>query len=195
MLGATSRRADSEKFVVVSAGSLDEANGIEVLLTAFSMLQGDHYRLRIAGGGPLEAAVRRAAGRDSRIEYCGYLAFADVLRLYESADVLINLRLTKGVNTKYFFPSKLMEYLGSGRPVISTCTGHVEEEYGRFAFLIKDEAPEAVSAAIKNVEHVGKDAREQKGTMAREYMVANKTWAVQGRRVVRLIETVATAGC
>jgi glycosyltransferase involved in cell wall biosynthesis len=191
---AAARRIDSASFVMVAAGSLDEANGFIVLLAAFCKLSGTHYRLRIAGAGPLEAEVRRAAALDSRIEYCGYLAFADVLRLYESADVLVNLRLTKSVNTKYFFPSKLMEYLASGRPVISTCTGHVEEEFGQFTFLLREETPDALVAAVQEVERLGKDVREQKGAMAREYMMANKTWTVQGRRVVRLIESlVATA--
>ena len=186
-------RMDSADFVIVSAGSLDEPNGFSVLLQAFSKLRGDHYRLRIAGAGPLEAEVRRAAAQDSRIEYCGYLAFEEVLRLYASADVLINLRLTKSVNTKYFFPSKLMDYLASGRPVITTCTGHVEEEFGQFTFLVREETPEALAAAIQDVERLGKDARERKGAMARDYMMANKTWSAQGRRVVRLIESLVAA--
>jgi glycosyltransferase involved in cell wall biosynthesis len=189
-----SQHIDSTSFVIVSAGSLDEANGFRVLLAAFRDLRGDHYRLRIAGAGPLEAEVRRAAAQDSRIEYCGYLAFTDVLQLYGSADVLVNLRLTKSINTKYFFPSKLMEYMASGRPVISTCTGHVEEEFSDFTFLLREETPEGLAAAIQDVECLGKDAREQKGAMARDYVMANKTWGAQGRRVVRLIESlVATA--
>lgn len=177
-------------FVIVSAGSLDEANGVRVLLGAFSKLRGDHYRLRIAGAGPLEDEVKSAASQDARIEYCGYLALEDVLRLYASADVLINMRLTKDINTKYFFPSKLMEYLASGRPVISTCTGHVEEEFGQFTFLLRDECPDALAAAIEEVESIGIDARERKGAMAREFMLANKTWSAQGRRVVRLIRSL-----
>jgi len=190
---AATERVESPNFVIVSVGGLDEANGVTMLLAAFRRLKGSHYRLRVAGAGPLEAEVRHAAALDSRIEYRGYLAFAQVLRLYSSADVLVNLRLTKSVNTRYFFPSKLMEYLGSGRPVISTCTGHVEQEFGQFTFLVKEETPEAVAAAIEDVERLGRDATERRGALAREYMLANKTWAAQGKRVVRFIESIVVA--
>jgi glycosyltransferase involved in cell wall biosynthesis len=194
VFASVSQRTDPARFVIVSAGSLNVANGLKVLLAGFSSLIGDHYRLRIAGAGPLEADVRRAAALDSRIEYCGYLSFADVLRLYEAADVLVNLRLTKSVNTKYFFPSKLLECLASGRPVVSTCTGHVEEEFGEFTFLLREETPNGFAAAVQHVERLGKDAREQKGAMARDYMMANKTWSKQGGRVVRLIESLVAEG-
>ncbi len=189
----TTEREASKLFVIVSAGSLDEANGVTLLLAAFARLKGAQYRLRIAGAGPLEAEVKGAAARDPRIEYQGYLAFADVLKLYQSADILANLRLTKSVNTKYFFPSKLMEYLASGRPVLTTCTGHVEEEFGEFTYLVKEETPEALAAVIESVEREARDDRERKGAMAREYMMATKTWRAQGRRVVRLIESLVPA--
>ncbi len=32
----------------------------------------------------------------------------------------------------------MMEYLASGVPVISTCTGHVEEEFGAFTYLLRE---------------------------------------------------------
>lgn len=187
------QRADPAKFVIAAAGSLREPNGFSVLLQAFHKLKGEHYRLRIAGTGPLENDVRSAAAQDSRIEYCGYLAFTNVLRLYESADVLVNMRLTRSVNTRYFFPSKVLEYLASGRPVISTCTGHMEEEFGRFTFLLRDETPEALAAAIEHMERLGNDTRHRQGTIARNYVMANKTWSEQGRRVARLIRSLTAA--
>ena len=123
----------------MSAGGLEVANGVLELLEAFSLIRSNKYRLRIAGMGPLEHEVREAAEKDQRIEYCGFLPFDKVLDLYDSADVLINMRLTKTLNTKYFFPSKLMEYLTSGVPVITTCTGQTEDEFRDFVFLLKDE--------------------------------------------------------
>ena len=187
------QRTNPGDFVIVCAGHLDEWNGFRVLLEAFSILRGDHYRLRIAGVGPLENEVRSSVARDPRIEYCGYLAFADVLRLYQSADVLVNLRLTRKMNTRYFFPGKALEYLASGRPVISTCTGHMEEEFGQFTFLLREETPEALARVIEEVARMDRDARERRGAAARNYMMANKTWVAQGRRVAGLIESLVAA--
>src|SRR5262249_32262327 len=51
-------RSDGEPFTITFAGSLDPVNGIDILLDAFSLLEGDGYRLVIAGWGPQEGAVK-----------------------------------------------------------------------------------------------------------------------------------------
>lgn len=177
-------------FILVVAGGLDEANGISVILEAFSLLEGDDYRLDIAGTGPLEDIVRQAANKDERINFQGFIPFDEVLKLYDSADVLVNMRLTKAINTRYFFPSKIMECLTSGVPVISTCPGHVTEEFSDFAFLLKDERPVDLANMIKYVASLAPDIRADKAAKAQEYMIRNKTWDVQGLRVVKFINSL-----
>ena len=170
---------------------MNAVNGVAVALEAISRLEGDQYRFIFAGNGPLSEAVRRAAANDRRIEYRGYLKLEDLLPIYRQADLLMNMRLTKSILTPYFFPSKLMELLVSATPVLSTCAGHVEEEFGNFIFLLKDESPEGLAAAIRRVEETDPRIREEMGRRAREYMLARKTWKVQSRRVHRLLKTVA----
>lgn len=174
-------------FIIASAGTLWEVNGINELLEAFALLPGHRYRLHIAGRGPLEAKVRQAAQLDPHIKYWGYLSYEEVLAFYADADVLINMRLTKTVKTDYFFPSKTIEYLASGTPVITTCTGHIEQEYAEFAFLLRDETPPALARMIEQVAALDLELRMQKGQAAREYIRTHNTWEIQGRRVVEFI--------
>ena len=177
-------------FVVAAAGTLNEANGLPVLLKAFSLLEGDRYRLRIAGGGPLERQVREAASDDSRIEYLGLVSVSEVLQLYGRSDVLVNMRLTKTMDTKYFFPGKMMEYLASGTPVITTCTGHTEEEFGDFVYLLRDETAQGLAEIIRQVASLPPETRRKLGQKAREYMANHKTWDSQTKKVVRFIREV-----
>jgi glycosyltransferase involved in cell wall biosynthesis len=180
-------------FYVGFAGSFDAANGVSEILQASALLRGSHYRFLLAGNGPLTEEVRRAAAMDPRIEYRGFLSLKDVLSLYAEADVLVNMRLTKTMRTRYFFPSKLFEFLASGTPVISTCTGHVEEEFSEFVFLLKNETADGLAEAIRRAEGVGGEARKDMGVRAREFIVANKTWAIQTKRIAEFIGNVA--GC
>ncbi len=175
-------------FTIVATGSLDEANGFREILAAMAFLPG-HYRLRIAGAGPLQTLVQQQAARDSRIEYLGYLSFDQVLALYDSADVLINMRLTQRMHTEYFFPSKMMEYLASGVPVITTCTGHVEEEYADFVFLLRDETPEALAQLIEQVAQLPLAIRLEKGRAAQAYIQVHNTWQAQGEKLADFIRT------
>ncbi len=180
----------TSRFTIVSAGSLDEANGFKVLLEAFSQLQGDQYRLFIAGGGPLSSEVQKAAELDTRISYYGFIPFAEVLALYRSANVLINMRLTKTLDTKYFFPSKMMEYLASGTPVISTCTGHVESDFGDFVFLLRDETATSLAEMIRQVKSLDPSLLAERGLKAQAYMEKNKTWDAHGRKVADFIKSL-----
>ncbi len=183
-------KAKDAPFTIVSAGSLTEANGFIELLEAFPLLQGNNYRLRIAGSGPLEERIKQATQEDPRIEYCGYLDFDGVWALYESADVLINMRLTKKIKTDYFFPSKTFEYLASGVPVISTCIRHIEEEYADMVFLLREETPQALAQMIERVAALSGEARTRKGRAAREHVRTHSTWEAQGKRIVEFIYTI-----
>jgi len=174
-------------FVITAAGAVNEANGIPLLLQAFSMLPGDQYRLCIAGGGPLEGLIREAAAADSRIEYAGIIPLSEVLCLYSCADVLVNARITKNINTQFFFPGKMMEYLASGTPVITTCTGHAEEEFGHFVYLLRDETPQGLTEIIRFVAGEDPKVRAKLGRTAQEYMARHKTWEAQAKKVAKFI--------
>ena len=89
-------------------------------------------------------------------------------------------RLTR----EYFFPSKLLEYLATGVPVISTCPGHVAEEFGHLAYLLREETPEALTRAIRGVAALDPGDRAELGRRARKYMAAHKTWDAQVRRIL-----------
>lgn len=181
------------RFTVVLAGTLAECNGVEVMLRAISLLKGERYRFVFAGGGPLSGTVSRAAREDSRIEYLGFLKLCDLLSIYNQADVLVSMRLTRALRTTYFFPSKLMEMLASGTPVISTCTGHVEAEFGEFLFLLQDESPEGLAEAIRKVDAIDPETRMDMANRARAFMLANKTWQIQAAKINGLMRSVAGA--
>jgi glycosyltransferase involved in cell wall biosynthesis len=68
-------------------GRLIERKGLDVLLDAFSRVDGGE--LRIAGDGPLRPVVEAAAARDPRIHLIGHVAGEALVRAYRDADVLV----------------------------------------------------------------------------------------------------------
>jgi len=188
---AIKRNDIEDKFTIVAAGTLSEYNGIPEILQAFSLLHDASYRLVIAGDGPLRKTVEDAAARDSRIQYVGYLQFGEVLELYSKASVLLCMRITKRVNTKYFFPSKVMEYLASGVPVVSTCTNHIEEEFKGLLYFLRNETPEELANLIRQIANSDPGERRELARKARAFMATTKTWDAQGRRLADFIITHA----
>ena len=181
------RRHDSSRFTVVATGGLSPFNGFMELLAAWGELPDTRLRLHIAGRGPLEEAVRAATARDARVTYHGFLAYPDLLALHATADVLVSFRLTHSLTTAYAFPSKTMEYFASGVPVITTCTGPVETEFGPYGFLLRDESPGGLARLLRKVMEMEPVELAAYGDRARAFMERQYTWSAQGERIVRYL--------
>jgi len=179
---------DKSTFTIMYAGDLSE-HRVRLLLDAFRCLTEPHYRLLISGRGPLENEVSTAAQSDKRITFPGYLnSYRAVLDLYQDADVLINAQQSRFPASRYTFPSKLIEYMATGRPVISTCTAGVKEEFSEFIFLLEEETPEGLARLIQRIEKLSLSQRLDLGRIARSYILENKTWEIQGSRIAEFIK-------
>jgi glycosyltransferase involved in cell wall biosynthesis len=167
-------------FRIVLAGSLEAYNGVELALDALQYLP-CNVELVIAGTGSLAQRAREVAASDSRLVFRGYLDFDELLRVYRSADLLLNVRMTRSFDTKYFFPSKLMELLASGTPVLSTCAGHIAAVYGDVLYLLPEETPQTLASRVVAIAAEPAERRRSVGARARELVLTQKTWEQQGR--------------
>lgn len=111
----------SDKSIVfMYAGILEPVTGIDQLVQAFCSIENRDYRLWISGKGSMKAMILDAVKSDDRITYLGCVEYEEYLLNLKKADVLINprnMQLPENVNN---FPSKIMEYLATGKPIIST---------------------------------------------------------------------------
>jgi len=178
-------------FRCLFAGSLEEFNGISLMLAALRHLRNSPIRLEVAGGGSLEGVVQAAARAGLAVTHLGVVSFEELWQQYGAADLLLNIRPTRSLSTRYFFPSKLMEYLASGTPVISTCTGHVEAEFGDFVYLLREETPEALADLIRRVAALDPAERRAMGARARGYVLAHKTWDAQAEKLAGFLRRAA----
>lgn len=174
---------DGEDRICMFSGLLNEINGVDLLLDAFARIPGAEYRLWIYGRGPLEARVREAAERDRRIRYGGFLPNAEIARLQRQATVLVNPRPSHRAITRYTFPSKLIEYMLSGRPVLTTALPGIPQEYHLHLHLVRDETPDGLATAIRGVCEMPANERERLAQRTRDFVVREKNWQRQGQRV------------
>jgi glycosyltransferase involved in cell wall biosynthesis len=179
---------DCNPFIVLYAGSLSQLAGVPLLLQSFERLKDDRFRLWIIGRGELEPVIRHAAATDTRIRYLGNLSRSDLLARYTTADVLVNPHSTVLLTARYVFPSKLLEYLASGRPVITTATPGIAADYGNFCTVLNREEPQALADAIKRVAALPAVDRLARSAKARVAVIERCTWSRQGRRLVRALD-------
>ena len=179
-----------DKFTILTAGLLYDLNGINEILNAFKMLIGEKYELIIAGTGPLLSTVLDAAKSDKRIQYVGFIEFGELLKLYQKANLLICMRPTKNIKTDYFFPSKILEYLASGTPTLTTNTGHIGAEFKDFCFILEDESAEGLGKMICKIEEMPREYLNALGIKARNFLLQQKSWFNQGERISKYIKSL-----
>lgn len=166
----------SSTFRIVFAGQLSSLNGVELLLSAIAKIPDQNIRFTIAGSGPLHDEVKAAAMRDPRIFFAGLLPHRELLDIYCETDLVLSLRRTDNQTHRYVFPSKVVECLATGVPLLTTCTGHAEREFGEFTILLPDETPEALAAKIQEVIRWPRSKRIELGQLAQTYVRENRTW-------------------
>ena len=178
-------RGDEALRICMFSGLLNDINGVELLLEAFAQIRRPEYRLWIFGRGPLESMVKAAASQDGRINYGGFRPNAEILARQRDATVLINPRPSHRAVTRYTFPSKLHEYMLSGRPVLTTLLPGIPEEYHSYLLWAREETPEGLAASIEAV--CAREDLTAFGERAREFVLREKNWERQGARVYNFV--------
>jgi glycosyltransferase involved in cell wall biosynthesis len=168
-------------FTVAFAGALTPLNGVALLLQAMALLEGEPFRLRIAGRGPLEAEVRAAAAVDGRVEYCGFLGADQVAALYEGASLLADVRVGRGMDPSRFFQGKLIEYMASGRPVLTTARG--PSATADLVFRFEGTSGQELAATLRQLAAMPLEALAARAHAARQWVASEATWEAQGRRI------------
>lgn len=170
-------------YTFVLAGMLWDQNGTKLVLDAMKMYPNPNVKVIFAGKGIDVPIIEKATQMDSRISYAGMLNMDDLFKLYEQADVLLNLRLEEEVD--FHFPGKLLEYLATGRYVISTPVAHAERDYGEYMGVLHDKTPDGLIRMMQETQLLGKKQLFETGRKARQFMLDNRTWDTQTQRILQ----------
>ena len=175
--------------IVIYAGGLYEEYGIKYLIDGFKMLDDKDVELHLFGHGPMVNEIEEEIKRDGRIRFFGIVHNSKVVEAELQATLLVNPRPTVEDFTKYSFPSKKMEYMVSGTPVLTTNLPGMPKEYHDYVYLLEDESAQGVSQVLKKL-LVDTPASElkDKGLSAKQFVLKNKNNIFQSKRVIDFIK-------
>ena len=106
--------------------------------------------------------------------------------LQANAYALINPRRNEGEYTKYSFPSKTMEYLSTGLPVIAYMLDGMPEEYREVIICPKDNSISSLSDTIKEVLLYDSTRRKRIFNKSAEFIGTRKTPQAQVQKMIQL---------
>lgn len=171
---------EGQPTVFLYAGLLSRVTGVDILLEAMRRIGRQEIRLVVTGKGDLEEEVRQAAAEDERILFKGHLAYKEYVEQLQEADILVNPRNMELLENQNNFPSKIMDYLASGKTIISTRFAGWERFQENIFFCDCD--VQALGTCMENVADGPADA-ENVFRLNRETAAAFE-WQIQLKRVL-----------
>lgn len=180
----------TDKKVIFYSGQLNPAYGMENLLDAFVNLHKDHpeTELWLCGNGRLVPKIKELAAECPGIRFYGYVSGDRVRQLQAEAAVMVNPRQNTGGLTRFSFPSKTMEYLASGRPVLGYRLDGIPEEYNEYIQYVPDNSVKALQDKLLEICSLSAEERRKIGEKSRQFILENKNPRKQCSKIVTMLE-------
>ena len=170
------------------AGGVSRQYGLANLVDGFRMANVENARLHIYGPGDYVEQLQAIAAEDPRIFYGGMLLNTQIVDKEQEATLLINPRPTDEEYVKYSFPSKTMEYMASGTPVLTTVLPGMPKEYYPYVYLLEDETAEGIAVKLRQVLSESDETLFEKGREARAFVLETRNNVVQAKKILDMLK-------
>lgn len=181
-----SEKKDNPKNIIY-AGGIYERYGVKDLIDAFMKIDDDSIQLSIYGNGDLKDYINKCSIMDKRIKYYGVVPNNEVVEAQLRATLLVNPRPTHEDFAKYSFPSKNMEYMVSGTPVLTTRLPGMPKEYYDYVYFIEEENVDGIKKTLRQITSIDKRELYDFGAKAKKFVLENKNNIVQSKRILEFV--------
>lgn len=164
------------------AGVLNQYAGVDLALAAFRQLEVQDVELWICGKGDTER-LRRETASDGRITVFGGVPERQLEDLSRQAWAFLNPRPPDVAGNEHNFPSKVLEYLSYGKPVISTWTAGLAPVYREVLTVVESATPSALARGMAEILEWPPAQRDAVCQRIATFVEEQRLWSVQARRL------------
>lgn len=187
---ATAARPLEPTFRAMYTGGLMDSYGVGRLVTAIQALPENEIRLATYSKGPLSSWINDQADVDVRIKKVQFATREVVMERYSTVDLLVQPRPVDQDFVQYSFPSKLLEYMASGTPVLTTRLSGIPPEYEPYLYWIEDDSVEGIERSLRAVMAIPADERAPKGRAAAQFVAETRSSRAQGARMADFLAEI-----
>ena len=170
------------KPIVMFAGAMTRWAGVTFLVQSFKEIKSNNVELWLCGPGS-NRYVDFAVREDPPIKFLGLLDERRLQEISHQATVFINPRPSSLSDNRSNFPSKVLEYLSYGKPVISTWTEGLSPDYADVLIVLKNETTRCLAETIERVLSWSETERRENAKKAFVYLDTHKRWAIQAEKL------------
>jgi glycosyltransferase involved in cell wall biosynthesis len=183
--------ATSGPFAVAYAGGLSRSYGVDRLVEAVTTSDNPRLRLLLYGRGELQPWIAERAAADPRIRPVRFLDRTELAAELRRADLLVNPRPLGQDFVRYSFPSKLLDYMSSGRAVLTTRLPGIPASYADHLLFTDSDTVEAIQRGIESVMAMPPAERGAVAAAGAAFVAQSAGVGAQGRRIVAFLRPLA----
>ncbi len=180
------RPVHNAKKKIVYTGSLNKQFGIMNLVAAVKGME--DVELVLCGSGDALPDIESLTGET--IKYMGVLNHEQVRKVQLEADVLVNPRTNEGEYTKYSFPSKTLEYLSTGRPVVCYKLDGILDEYDEHLVYPQEETVESLREVLCMVLNYSDETLKAIFDKNTRFLKENKNTRFMVNKITAMLESI-----
>ena len=175
---------------VLYTGQLQREFQLDRLLKAFAHPDLADVELWLCGHGDMEADILTASREQGNVRYFGFVPRAEARLLQQHAAALINPRSPEGAFTQYSFPSKTLEYMLAGRPVLCCKLPGIPNDYDPYLRYVRECTADGFREAIVTLLALSPPKRDAIGQRCQAFAREHKNERTQATRLLALIRSV-----
>jgi len=144
---------EQDSFVATYMGSLFTFSGLLQVVSDFALLAGPNDRLLIIGGGGIETELRKKVKElklENKVIFTGVISYGELPDYLSVSDVLIN-PFEPTLVTNLALPHKVLQYLATGIPTVSTRLSGLFGSLGNDAGIYWVDSPEKIVETFMKV--------------------------------------------
>lgn len=176
---------DQEKYerkTILYGGNLSRLYGIQNLVKGFMKTDLD-AELHLYGAGADAGFIEECIKQDSRIKFFKRVDRKTLLIALKRAHLLVVNKPTEDDYSNYSFSSKILEYMASGTPLLTTKVGGMPEEYLKYVYTIDDESIDGISNALTTVMANTSQALCLFGKKAAQFAASDKNYREMTKKI------------
>lgn len=179
---------DNNRYRFAYAGGLNEEYGVKSLVEA--AIEVPEIDLYVYGKGPLHEYLFEMSNNYVNIKYEGFVHPNQLQEKLLLADCLINPRPSNHSFVRYSFPSKILEYMSLGIPLLTTNLPSLSNEYLPYVYIIDDETVMGITTKLRFVASQNRKLLKQKGIEGRDFVLETRSTIAQGLKLKNLINSI-----
>lgn len=179
-------KCNDEK-IILYTGTLNEKYGIKNLVDCMKFIKNENVKLVICGDGDSKDYIANASLEDNRIIYKGVVNREIVNEYQKSASILVNPRQNKEEYTKYSFPSKIMEYLSTGIPVLCYKLDGIPDEYDDYLFYVDGDEVVDLAFSITKILELSEWELKEISQKSKDFIKNKKNPKYQTKKIFEMI--------